>query len=233
MPSLDGLSVRHLSRQGKILIKGTDEPVAIRVRHLGSESVTSVTVTTGTGIVFIGSTTTDTVVFATQTTLGAVADFLNATGRWEARALDALRSDASDDAIVDGAITAGTDENGVIIWDCLRDTSTALRLSVALVPSRNFDAPSARRVGLQEVKYSVNMGTAAADSFQIYLRRGKTETKVLGELSVDTTATTYSFASGLAELSGRDGDEFIVHVKDAATLADASGNYVRVAGWVE
>lgn len=233
MPSVDGLNVRHLSRQGRVIQKGTDEPIAIRVRHLGSETVTSVTVTTGTSLVMVGSGTTDTILFATDTTIGAVADRLNATGRWEAKVVDVLRSKLSTSTLLDGAITASTDGNGVVIWDVLADTSTFLQISVGLTPSRDFDAPSAKRCGVQEIKYGVNMGTAAADSFQVWLRRGKIETKIFGALSVDTTETTVSFASGLAEISGRDGDEFIVLVKDAATLADASSNYVRVSGWVE
>lgn len=233
MPSYDGLQVRHLLREGTVLSVGTDTPIAIRLRKVGSESATSVTVTTATNVVLVGSTTTDTITFATYTTYGAVVDAINATGRWEAKILDALRSKASASTLVTGAITAGTDANGVVVWDLTQDTSASLQLAVCVTGARAFDTPSARRVGIQEIKYSVNMGTAAADSFQIFRRRGKTETKVLGELSVDTTATTYSFASGLAELSGKDGDEFIVLVKDAATLADDTGNYVRVAGWIE
>lgn len=233
MPSANGLEVRNLLATGVVVNAVTDSPVAIRIRHLGSESVTSVTVTTATNIVLIGSVTTDTVTFATDATIGAVCDRLNATGRWEARPLDALRALASASTIVTGAITAGTDSNGVVVWDALQDTSASLQIAAAVVPSRDFDAPSARRVHLQQVKYAVNMGTAAADSFQVWLRRGKIETKVFGDLSVDTTATTYDFALGMGKISGRDGDEIIVLVKDAATLADATSNYVRVVGLVE
>lgn len=233
MASLQSQQYRVLASTGTVISAGTDTPVAFRIRKLGSETATSVTVTTATNIVLVGSTTTDTITFATYTTYGSVIDAINATGRWEAKAMDALRSKASASTLVTGAITAGTDGNGLVVWDATVDTSTALQICVGLLPSRDFDAPSAKRVHLLEAKYSVDMGTAAANSFQIWLRRGKTETQLLGELSVDTTATTYTFASGLGKISGRDGDEIIVLVKDAATLADATGNYVRLSGIVE
>ena len=74
------------------------------------------------------------------------------------------------------------------------------------------------------------MGTAAADSFQIWRRRGTTETQLFGQLSVDTTETTLNLASGYGTIGGANEDEIIVLVKDAATLADDAGNFVRIVG---
>ena len=227
------MQYRQLAAEGTVLQAGTDTPVAIRIRKTGTETATSVTVTTATNIVLVGSTTTDTVTFATYTDYGMVVDRINSTGRWEAKILDGLRSKASASTLLDGAITAGTDVNGVVVWDVLQDTSASLQIAVCLSGKRDFDAPSERRVHIKQVVYSVNMGTAAADSFQIFIRKGKTETKVFGDLSVDTTATTYNFALGFGQISGKDGDEFIVLVKDAATLANDTGNYVRVVGEIE
>lgn len=233
MSSLDGLQVRNILSVGTVIQAGTDEPVAFRIRKIGSESATSVTITTGTNIVLVGSATTDTLTFAAYTTYGAVVDAINATGRWEAKMLDALRSKASASTIVDGAITAGTDANGLVIYDAKQDTSASLQIAVCLTPKRDFDAPKGHRVSLQEVVYAVNMGTAAVDSVQIWIRRGTTETKVFSALSVDTTATTINFASGEGSIGGRNEDEIIVLVKDAATLADATSNFVRVVGRIE
>lgn len=234
MGSLDSALVRQALAKGTVVQAGTDAPVAIRLRNVAGGTVTSVTVTTATNIVMITANGgTDTYAFATYATYGALVDAINKDGIFEAKILDGLRSKASASTLVDGAITAGTDENGVIVWDAKQDTSASLQIAVCLSPFRNFDAPKNHVVKLQEVMYSVNMGTAAADSVQIWRRRGSVETQVYGALSVDTTETTIRFANGEGFISGNPNDEFVVLVKDAATLADAAGNYVRVVGLVE
>lgn len=233
MSSLNALEVRNLLAIGSVIQAGTDEPVAIRLRKLGTETATSVTVTTATNIVLVGSTTTDTIVFATDTTYGAVVDRINSTDRWEAKILDALRSKASASTLVDGAITAGTDANGIVDWDVKEDTSASLEIPVCLSTKRNFDSPTGHRVILQEIVYYVNMGTAAADSVQVWLRRGATETQQFGALSVDSTKTTITFASGRGSIGGKNDDEIIVLVKDAATLANSTSNFVRAVGILE
>lgn len=233
MASLDSLLTRQVAASGTVIQAGTDGPVAIRLRKIGSETATSVTVTTATNIVLVGSTTTDTVTFAANTTYGAVADAINATGRWEAKNLDGLRSKASASTLKDGAITSSTDQNGVTIWDVVQDTSTSLQIAVCLSPRRDFDAPKGHRVHLQELRYVVNMGTAAVDSVQIFKRKGTVETQLFGALSVDTTDTTINFAAGEGKISGGNDEDLICLVKDAATLADASSNFVRLTGIVE
>ncbi len=233
MASLDSLLVRQAAQSGTVIQKGTDGPVAIRLRKLGTETATSVTVTTATNIVLVGSTTTDTVAFATYTNYGSVVDRINSTGRWEAKILDALRSKASASTLLNGAITSSTDQNGETIWDVLQDTSASLQIAVCLSPKRDFDAPKGHRVHLQELRYSVNMGTAAADSVQIWKRNGTTETQLFGALSVDTTDTTINFASGEGKITARNDEDLIAIVLDAATLADATGNYVRLTGIIE
>lgn len=230
MSSLDALMTRRNLALGTVLQAGTDAPISFRIRKIGAETATSVTVTTATNIVLVGSTTTDTIAFATYTTIGSVVDAINATGRWEAKILDSLRSQASASKLVTGAITAGTDGNGIIVWDARNDTSTNLEIGVALSGYRDFDAPKGLRVELQEISYSVDMGTAAADSLQIYKRSGATEVKIFSALSVDTTVTTINFAAGQGLISGKSGEELFVRVKDAATLADAAGNFVRLTG---
>lgn len=235
MSSLDSLETKFYARTGVTLQKGTDGPIAIRLRYIGTGTVTSVTVVTATSIAMITSDGgTDTYLFATYTTIGALADAINSDGIFEAKVLDALRSLASDDFLLAASpITAGTDENGVRVWDVVTDTSASLQIAVCLSAHRNFDYPNGHRTKLLQAVYSVNMGTAAADSFQIWRRRGTVETQVFGALSVDTTETTLTFASGEGFLSGYPDDEFIVLVKDAATLADAAGNFVRVVGFIE
>lgn len=234
MSSLDSVLTRATLKEGVVVNKGTDGPIAIRLRYIGTGTVTSVTVTTATNIVNVTSDGgTDTYAFATYATIGALVDAINADGIFEAKVLDALRSEATASRLLDGAISSGTDSNGVVVWDVLADTSTALRITSTLSAHRDFDTPS-RRVKLQEISYAVNMGTAAADSVQVWRRRGTVEKQLIGLLSVDTTATTINFASGEGYIGGAVADEeYIVFVKDAATLADAAGNYVRVSGTIE
>lgn len=235
MASLDSILMRQGLASGVTLQAGTDEPVAIRLRYIGTGAVTSVTVTTATNIVAITSDGgTDTYTFATYTTVGAVADAINKDGIFEAKVLDALRSQASASKLLDGAITSGTSGNGEVIWDVKQDTSTVLEIGVCLTNSRDFDAPKGHRVQLQQVVYAVNMGTAAADSFQIYKRnKSGVEVKIFGQLSVDTTETTLNLALGFGKISSDVDGELFVRVKDAATLADATSNFVRVVGILE
>lgn len=235
MSSLNSVLTRQALSSGTTIQVGSDTPVAIRLRKKSAGSVTSVTVTTATNIVMITSDGgTDTYTFATYTTVGALVDAINADGIFEAKELDCLRSQGTTGSqFVTGAITSGTDDNGVVVWDVLQDTSVTLELGVTLSPFRNFDFPKGHRVHIQQIVYSVNMGTAAADSFQIYKRKGKTESKIFGALSVDTTETTLNLASGYGKISAGPDDELFVRVKDAATLADAGGNFVRVIGIIE
>ena len=233
MSSFDSLRVKELLKKGIVVQHGTDQSVAIRLRKIGSESATSVTVQNGTDLVLIGSTTTDTFLFSTNNDMGKLEAAINATGRWEAKILDTLRTQDPDN-LKNGVISSSTDGNGVVIWDVVEDSSDAdsLQLVSTLSPFRNFDAPKGHRVVLKELRYSVNMGTAAAESVQIWQRRGSVETQLFGQLSVDTTDTTITFASGEGEISGNPDDELICLVKDASTLADAAGNFVRASGFL-
>lgn len=240
MASADSINMKKLLAKGVILKVGSDTPVAIRIRHVGTAAVTSVTVTAATNIVLIDADGTTTSTFATDDTLAKVVARINGAANWEAKLLDGLSTQASASTLLDGAITSGFDANGNVVWDVNQDTSTALELGVCLSPFRDFDAPKGSRVHLKEVKYSVNMGTAAADSVQIYKRKLSqdilavgTESLVAGYLSVDTTETTISWASGEGFLTAGPNEEIFVRVKDAATLADAAGNYVQLVGVIE
>lgn len=234
MASLDLLNTRKILAKGQIVRNGTDGPVAIRIRNKANKAVTSVTVITGTNIILIDSDGTTTSTFATDTTIAAVAGRINASSNWEAKILDALSSDASVSRLVDGAIAVGTDMNGNLIYDVKYDTSTALEIGCCLSPFRDFDNPKGHRVNLKNVKYGVNMGTAAVNSAQLYLRVNGVETLILGELSVDTTETTVlDFTGGPYAFQTTTDAELFYRVKDAATLADATSNYVRLIGEIE
>ena len=236
MASRDSLEIRNLLAKGTVVQNyGSDTPTVIKLRYIGTGTVTSVTVTTATNIVMITSDGgTDTYAFNTLTTIGAVVDAINADGIFEAKILDGLRSAASASRLLAGAISSVTDtDNMTTVWLVKLDTSTGLQFAACLSPKREFNAPAGHSVELQEIKYSVNMGTAAVDSVQIFKRKGTLETQIYSALSVDTTETTINFAGGVGVLSGNVDEEFIVIVKDAATLGDATGNYLQVSGRIK
>jgi len=221
---------------GKVGQVGTNTPVAIRMRYIGSGTITSVTIVTGTGLTNITSDGgTDAYTFATYTTVGALVDAINADGIFEAKVLDSLRSYASDDQFVDGAITASSLADGQSVYDISVDTSEAKYFAYRLTANRGFDGikRGGHRVHLQEAVYYATLGAAAADSFQVYEINGTVETKILGELSVSATETTKNFASGEGRLSANDGNDLVVILKDGTSIADGTENLLQVVGVYE
>lgn len=239
MPSFDGLQARAMLATGVSQFAIADTPVAIRIRKVGAETATSVTVTTATNIVLVGSTTTDTLAFATYTTVGLLADAINATGRWEAKVLDALRSDltASSYFVENTAVTAGVDANGVTIWEVHPDTSVYKAVTTTLKVDRDFDVlPRGHRVHLQEIKYFATLGGAGTNLVRVYRRRGSTETQIFGATSVSATATTINWASGYGKISGKEAmgpgngitDELVVRLQDATSISDTALNLTAI-----
>lgn len=236
MASRDSLEIRKLLAKGAAVHAGTDKAVALRLRYIGTGTVTSVTAVTATSVETITSDGgTDTFLFATYATMGALADAINGLGIFEARVLDVLRSAASDDAILAEAITVATyDESNNPVYDLKVDTSGMFYVGACLSNNRAFGLLSeGHRVSLQEIAYVANMGTAAADGLKVYARNVKTgiERLVYAGLSVDTTATTVNFASGNGSITSNDGEELIALIKDGASMAD--GAYLRVSGILE
>lgn len=243
MASFEGTYTRYLLRTGVVRQTGADTPVAIRLRYVGTGTVTSVTVTTATNIVTVSTEGTKTYTFATYTTVGSLVGAINADGIFQAKVLDALNADLTTGSnFVTGAITAGADSNGVVSWDVTVDTSVNLSVTATLTGNRDWDTSwfNAEKVGshravLQAIRYTADVGTAAANSVRVYLRRGntgKTETQIYGILSVDNTDTTITFASGVGFISGRDGDEIIVRVLDAGSISD-TGLVLQAIGYLE
>lgn len=236
MASLDSLNVRALSAKGAVQTSRDDTPIAIRMRYIGTGTVTSVTVTTATNIVMITSDGgTDTYTFATYTTVGALVDAINTDGIFEAVVLDALRADLTTSSnFVTGAITAGTDVNGVIVWDVLADTSVCKSITSTLSLKRNFNSITAgHRVILQSITYNVDVNAAAANSVRVYFRVGTIETQQVGRVSVDATATTITWASGVGKITAPEGADVIVRVQDATSVTDAAANFVEATGIYE
>jgi hypothetical protein len=234
MASLEGLKSRAILAKGTSVYAATDKNVALRLRYKGTGSVTSITVVTATSVATITTDGgTDTFAFSSYATMGALADAINALGIFEAKVLDVLRSAASADALLAAApVVASADELGNIVYDLVVDTSGMFYVGACLSVGRAFDVATAgHRVHLQEINYVANMNAAAADGLKIYERKGSIETLVWAGLSVDTTATTVTFASGLGKITSAEGAELIVLIKDSTSMAD--GAYMRLVGIIE
>lgn len=234
---------RQMNKKGTAGQVVTDTPLAIRIKYVGGGSVTSVTNTAATDLVLIatdsaGTSSTVTCTYATDDSVGEVVDRINASSLWEAKVMDCLRgmaTDSSELGVDTGALSTSAYE-GTNYYDVHLDTSVSLEFGYRLMFDRNVGAEKPKgshRVILQEIKYNVDMGTAAADSMQIYECDGSDETKLIGSLSVDNTDTTVNWASGRGYITANDGNDIFVRVKDAGTLGDDTGNFLTVTGFRE
>ena len=233
MGSLDSILVKQGNSQNIAATTLDDGPVAIRLKYIGTGTVTSVTVTTATNIVMVTSDGgTDTYLFATYTTVGTLADAINGDGIFEAKILDALRTDQTDNS---DFITGAKTISSAGFYDVTVDTDTAQNAGGDFVFTHRctYDRnpgsqkPSgSHRVRLSEVIYNVNVNGAEAKGFQIfeYDAINKTETIVYQKVSVDATATTVNFASGNSTLDAGIGNDLIVRVKDTTSITDADDN---------
>lgn len=229
MASKDSLDIREKLARGEVGQVVANTPVAIRLRYIGSGSVTSVTIDVSTDIEMVTTDGgTDTYLFSTYTTIGTLIDAINADGIFEAKVLDALRTYATDDQFVDGAITSMPllDGGGLstTVWDVKVDTSAALYIAYRLTYDRGFlrkQSQRQHRVHLQEIEYYADL-TAANDSLQVHECDGTIEYKKFGKLSVDTTDTTINFSDGSGKLTAREGDDLVIVLKTAGALSDTS-----------
>lgn len=238
MASLESLKTRSLLKRGVVQTSTDDTPIGIRLRYIGTGTVTSVTNIIATSTTLITSDGgTDVYAFATYTTIGTLADAINADGIFEAKILDALRSDASVSQFVGTTITAGTDANGVVVWDLKMDTSLVKALTVCLSNARNFNVPvaylSSHRVNLEGISYNVDVNAASQNAVRVYQRIGTIETQVYGAVSVDATATNITWASGIGYITGPEGSELVVRVQDATSVTDATANFISAIGFLE
>lgn len=247
MASRDSLEVAKLLEQGVVVQQEANTPIAIRMQYVGTGSATSVTIATSTSLTTVSQETSGTVtkvyLFSTYTTVGQLADQILSDGLFETKVLDALRSDPTTASyFVNGAITAGQDGNGVVVWDALCDTSVFMAVTSCLTFSRNWYTVMlgrSHRVKLQEVDYFATLGAAGTNGLQIYLRKGgatgigsNTETQIYGAPSVSATAESVIFAGGRGFISGNDGDEIIARLADGTSLSDTDLSFT-VVGIVE
>jgi len=239
MASLDSLLTRQALEKGVVRQVLLDKAIGLRLRYIGTSDVSSVTVSTAASLILITVAVTDTFLFDDPgaggryyTTLGALCDDINATGRWEAKIIDALRSEDPDSFFINGAVTAGTDENGVVCYDVLVDTSAAETMAACLSPiGPNLDMPKGHRVHLLGINYAVD-NTAGPATLKIYKRKGMFETLLYSSTNIDDgTLTSVSWVSGHGMISGGVDEELIVFFD--GTVVDAATLYISLIGLYE
>ena len=166
MASLNSLQIRNNLRNGMTEKIASDGSIAMRIKYVGKYSASTVVVTTATNIVLTPSTgTAVTCAFASYTTMGAVADYINNADDWDCKLLDCLRSDASASKLVDGSITVS---NGY--YDAKVDTSAALHISYRCAYDRTAGMNRPRgshRVHLKSFTYYADLTAAIVTGKQI------------------------------------------------------------------
>jgi len=227
--SAESAEMQSLKKGTKAAMIVADEPIAIRLKYVGTGTVTSVTNDISTDLELITSDGgTDTYSYTTYSTVGALENAINADGVFQAKVLDSLRSDATDDMFKDGAISLGT--NGY--YDVVVDTSAMKSLTYRCAYDRNVgsDVPAGNhRVALKEFTYFATLGGASVNDVQIweYDRLNNIETQVYQKLSVSAAVTTINFASGKSEITGGYNNDLIVRLIDPTSLSD-TGAYLQV-----
>lgn len=239
MGSLDSILVKQGNARNVAATVVDNTPVAIRLKYLGTGTVTSVVLTTAVDLEMITSDGgTETFVFATYTTMGTLVDAINASTYWEAVLLDALRTDQTDNSDFTEDLTLSISSAG--FYDCLIDTSVAQNAGGDFIYTyrctmdRDPDSlkpKGSHRVRLSEFIYNVNVNGAEAKGVQVieWDAANKTETVVYQIASVDATKTTVNFASGEKTLDAGFGNDLIVRIKDTTSITDATSNYLQVS----
>ena len=228
--------MRALAAQTTSLRVVDDTPVALRIVHKAANAVTSVTSNAGT-LVLIDASGTTTITYATAgtTTLGGVADKVNGLDNWDCKVLDGLRSQivSAGSKFITGALTADV-MNGELGYSLVVDTSATFFVPVRVSYDRSVGVGiplAGHRVKLVNFAYMLDVGTAAADKVRIYEWDPVlfTETQIFSAASIKSTTvlTTHDFSA--APITAKEGNDLIVVVTDAASLADAaSTNHLQV-----
>jgi len=246
MGSLDSVQTRALMKRGFIGQVGTDTPLAIRIKFTGGGSPTSVTNTAATSLVLIGTNTagtsetvTCTYAGASDATVGACVDTINASANWSARVMDCRRSlvTTSSSLGVDTGALSTTAYEGENYYDVHTSTDVTKEFAYRITYDRhvgvNLPSRKNHRVILQEFVYYATLGGASADDVQVWEIDGTVETQRLSALSVSATATTTNWASGLGYITANDGNDILVRLVDPTSITDSTANYLTVTGFLE
>lgn len=230
MSSQDALQMRALNKRKVIGHVSDDLPVAIRLKYIGSGSVTSVTVTTATNIVMITSDGgTDTYAFSTYDTVAKLVAAINADGIFEAKVLDTLYSEDTASQFVDGALSITSDG----YYDVMSDTSACDYIAYRLTYDRGAGAKKPKgshRVTLLGITTNLTLGGGAdTNSLKVYECKGSTETAVITRTPTTGSEENITWASGEGGFTSADGKDLVVIVTDTTSVT----GYLTVIGEAE
>lgn len=238
MESMDAAQTRELNKVGVITHLLDDKAVAIRLRYIGTGSVTSVTVTTATDITMVTSDGgTDTYLFSAYTTVGTLVDAINGDGIFEAKVLDGLRADATASKFIDGAISSSVLDK-ITIWDVLTDHSGLKKASVCVTPDRGFSMGEALKdrkwCDIKKLSYNQNVNAGSAQAVKLTKRVGSTETEITSWTSVDATDTNaVDYTASEAKITVKPGEEYIFSVQDATSVTNDNANFIEAFYFVK
>lgn len=235
MSSLDSLLSRYYAAEPTVGRVVDDTPVVIRIKDVAGGTSTPTVVFTDT---FSDLTITDSdgtvstwdLSAAAYNTMGELVDAINGTVGFEAKLLDALRSDASNDVFVTASVTSSVSE-GETVFDCCADTSAVKALTYRATIDRGVVSnkpKGSHRVKLGKIIYNANVSAAENNAVRVYKwdAVNKTETLVWSLKSVDVTETTITFAN---LLTAGEGNDYIIRVMDTTSLTDSAGvNFMQV-----
>lgn len=237
---------RKYLKRGVIGQVQDDLSVAFKLLYIGTGSVTSVTITTATDIELISvvGTTTYTDHFhyagpATYPTVGSLVAAINATGRWQAKVMDALSTwtIGASGLIPNGAVTA--DANGE--YNIMADTTNSKFLAYRVTYDRTFGTNNklrnGHRVHIQEIVTSITAGGPDANAFKIYecspggnsMSYPASENLIYQKTPSNAAATSTTWASGEGEICGHEGNDLLVVISDGASMTGS----VTIVGELE
>lgn len=226
-----------------------DQSVALAIKYKGTSASATVTVVSATGITLkqgaaaaeavdtsVGASANGVVDFATDTTLGAVVDRINASPNWSAEIVDGLRADSMASSTMLARSETTLSPVRVQVLPLYWDTSAHLSISYCISPRRlNFNR---KRMGyqavLKDVKALVNVGSGTLTLY-VYNRDPKTGTTTLLHQAAGTDNTELNvpaFGAGTGEYRSEFGHELLVRYTMSVDLPD-SGAYLRVTGFCE
>ncbi|KKL27052.1 hypothetical protein LCGC14_2389040 [marine sediment metagenome] len=230
MASLNSLQARALAAQSTAIRNVDDLSHGLRIIHTSTAAITSVTCTTATNLVLIDADGTTTSTFSGDSTLGAVADTINASSNWKCKILDGLRATASASGFVENTTVTASTEHGELGYTLHIDNDSLddylLRCTYDRAVGVNMPLVG-HRVKLVKFTYNVDVNGALAGAVRIYEwdPRDRTETLIWAAASVDATETTHDFSK--APITAKEGNDLVILITDTTSITDSGDNFLQ------
>lgn len=221
-----------------------DQPVAFAIRYKGSQVSATVTVSSGditckhgaAGSEAVDSTVgvSGVVADGTYTTLGAMADAVNASPNWTMEIVDGLRADSSTAALLARSETTLSPVRAQVL-SLFLDTSAHLSLSYRISARRtNFAKSQSGKVSVfAACRTLVNIGSGTLTLTIYDVDKTSATTRSLATFTgTDNVELSALIAGGVGTLRSDAGHDLLVRYTGSVDLPD-SGAYLNVAGYIE